>query len=160
MNRKISDFIQEKPVPAKETVQRRHRKIAEVLVVDSIELAMVDQRLDVRRLNHGYPVLFENARDCGDETIDIRYVGQNVIGVNNVGANAMRTQSFGEVAREERAACRHADVLRSASRPLCRVDTEHRDPGLDIVLQQITVVARQLDDEAVSTEMAPLDQLK
>ncbi len=89
-------------------------------------------------------------RDAGDEAVEVGDVRQHVVGVDHVGALALRARSArGERLAEElddRVGCRFAsatcgDVAR-------RLDAEHRHAGLLVVLQQVAVVAGDLDHQA------------
>ncbi len=96
-------------------------------MVDRVELAVVDQVLHVRRLDDGDAVVLQQRRDARDDAVEVGDVGQHVVGVNDVGALAVRRELL------RRAPCRRtrrwcgcpappAD-LRDVAR---RLDAEHR----------------------------------
>ena len=60
----VLDVVEEQPVPAHEGVDRGAREVAEVLVVDRVELAVVDQVADVRVLDRHHPVVGEQRARC------------------------------------------------------------------------------------------------
>ena len=50
MDRDALDIIEKKRMAAKEFVQRRHREVAKMLMVDGVELLVVDEIFDVGHL--------------------------------------------------------------------------------------------------------------
>ena len=81
-----------------------------MLVIDGIELAALNHLPDVRHFEHCNASFFQEPRDPTDYSIQIRHMGQNVIGMNDIGAYSFRAQLFGEFRSEEiaRASARRA----------------------------------------------------
>ena len=88
--------VQEQPVPAQQVVDRRHREVAQVLVVDGVELAVVDQVAHVGKLDDRHAVGLEQGGDAGHETVGVGHVGQHVVGVDDVGLLALGGQLLGQ----------------------------------------------------------------
>src|ERR1019366_739686 len=129
-------------------------------MVDRIELAMLDQRLVVGRLDHCHTILFEEPGDRCDKAIGVGNVSEHVVGMNDVRAYPLCMKRLGKVTREESAARGHANLLGGGGGAVGRIDAKHTDSRLNIVLQQIAVVAGQLDDEAIRTQTATRDKVK
>src|ERR1019366_4668513 len=90
-------------------------KITKVFMVDRIELAMLDQRLVVGRLDHCHTILFEEPGDRCDKAIGVGNVSERVVGMNDVRAYPLCMKRcmkrLGKVTREESAARGHANLL-------------------------------------------------
>ena len=156
--REVLDRVEVQPVAAHQGVDRRAREVAEVLVVDRVELAVVDQVADVGVLDRGDAVVREQDRDALHEAVESRHVRHHVVGDDHVGARAGVDEPPRQVGAEELAQGRHAGGLRRVRLLGRRVDAEHRHALLDEVAQQVAVVAGELDDEAVAPEAPFLDQ--
>ena len=156
--REVLDRVEIQPVAAHEGVDRRAREVAEVLVVDRVELRVVDQVLDVGVLDRRDAVVREQDRDPLHEAVQSRRVRHHVVGHDHVGARAGVDEPPRHVGAEELAQRRHAGGLRRVRLLRRRVDPEHGHALLDEVAQQIAVVRGELDDEAVAPEAPFLDQ--
>ena len=64
VDRDALDVDDDEPVAREQRVERGEREVAEVLVVDRVELAAVDHVLDVRRLDHRDAVVGEQRSRC------------------------------------------------------------------------------------------------
>ena len=60
MNRQQLDVADREPMPAAERFDRAHGVIAEVLVIDGVELELGDEVADIGRLDHGDAVGLEH----------------------------------------------------------------------------------------------------
>ena len=85
-------------------------------------------------------------------------MGHHVVGHDDVRPRALRTQPDGQLVAEERLEGRDAARACVRGGPGCGLDPEHRHPGRDGVLEEVPVVARDLDDQAVGAEAAVGDQ--
>ena len=83
---------------------------------------------------------------------------QHVVGDEQVGAASVRGELARELAAEEPHDRRDAELARRLGDVRGRLDAERRDAALDEVLQQVAVVARDLDDQAVGAEAEALDR--
>ena len=128
-------------------VDGRAREVAEVLVVDRVELAVVDQVLDVRVLDRRQPVVGEQDRESLDEAVQRRRVRHDVVRDDQVGAPSLAAQPPREVGVEELAQRRHAGVLGGSGLVGRRVDPEHGHVALHEVPEEVPVVRGDLDDE-------------
>ena len=122
-------------------------------MVDGVELAVIDEVLHVGNLDHGHAPRLEQLRDALHHPVEVGHVGEDVVGVDHVGALAERGQVAGDLGAEE--------LTESGDAPLVaghpgdvrgRLDAEHRDALVMVVLEQVAVVARDLDHQAVGAE--------
>ena len=70
---------------AEQPVQGRHAEVAQVLVVDGVELAVGDQLAKVGHFDHRDAVLLDQRGDAVDETVGIGNVGEHVVSDDHVG---------------------------------------------------------------------------
>ena len=146
-------------VPPAQRLDRAQRVIAEVLVVDGVEFERGDEIADIGRLDDGNAVGLEHLFEATDEPIGIGNVGEDVVGVDHVGELAFRREPPGKLLVEELDKRRDAlggdrelgDVGR-------RLDAENGDASLLVELQQISVVARHLDDQARRAQPSTADE--
>ncbi len=155
---KFSTWFSVEPVPLREAVDRRARVVAEVLVVDRVELDVIDEVAHVRVLDHDDAVVGEERGDAGHHVVEAGNVGHDVVGDDDVGALALGDELGRELGTEEPGERGNTGRVRGRGLIGRGVDAEHRHAELGEVLQQVTVVARDLDDEARRTEPALGDE--
>ena len=117
-------------------------------MIDRVELDVVDQLADVGHLDDGDAVRLEQRRDAGDEVVRVRDVRQHVVGVDDVGPAAARHELLGQAAAEEVLDRLHAPRAGRGRGPGVGSMPSTGTPAAGVVLQQVAVVARELDDEA------------
>ena len=99
VRREQIDVVDVQAVARVEILQARHAVVAQVLVIDRVELAVIDQVFHVRRFGDERPGVFQNRRDARDEAVGVGDVRHHVVRVNDV-----RFLPFGgELLREVRA---------------------------------------------------------
>src|SRR5271165_4713591 len=133
MDRKMLYFVEEQPMSPEKPIERGDRKIAQMLMVDGVELAVFGQSPDIGRLDDADAVRLENKREGLDEAVGVGDVGQNIIRMDDIRPHAFVTQSLRKIAREECAARRHADLLGGRRGPGRGIDPEHGYPSLDVI---------------------------
>ena len=143
-----------KPVAAEERVERGQGEVAQVLMVDGVELVPLHEVAHVGHFEDGLAVVGEKEREAFEEAVRVGRVGEHVVGDHEVGARALGHQGLGEIAGEELAPRLHANPLGGAGGTGRRVDTEHGDAALCEVAEEVAVIARQLDHQAIRTEAA------
>ena len=156
MRRELFDVEDSDAVASEDRRHREEREVREVLVVDGVELVVLHQLEQVRELHGDDAVGGEQHRHSRDEVVEIGHVGQHVVAEEEVGADALATRLAGQLGAEELDACRDAAFNRRRRDVRGRLDPEHGDAALDEVLEQVAVVARDLDDLAVGAEAEPL----
>ena len=135
------------------------REVAEVLVVDGVELVLVDQAHDVGELHRQHAGRGERDLHAGDEVVEVRHLSEDVVAEEEVGVAALGGQLVRQLDAEEAHHGRHALLLGGRGHVGRRLDAEDRDAGLDEPLQEVAVVARQLDHLARRAVAEPVDHL-
>ena len=69
MNRDTFNMLNDEAVSGKKMVECCQRKVAEMFVVNGIELTIVDHVFDIRRFDDGDPVVLQQMMDASDNTI-------------------------------------------------------------------------------------------
>ncbi len=75
MDRDAFHILDDQAMPPEQGVQRGQGKIAEVLVVDGVELAMVQQVFHVRHLDHDDAIVLQHGFHALDHPVEIGDVG-------------------------------------------------------------------------------------
>ena len=134
-------------------------EIGEVLVIDGVELVEFDEFQEMGKLHRQHPLGLQCKLQAGDEVVDVGDVGENVVADQEVGLGAIGCQDLGGFGAEEPDQGRDALLLGDFGDVRRRLDAEDRYAlGLE-VLQQIAVVAGDLDDLAMGAEAEPRDHL-
>ncbi len=129
-----------------------------MLVVDRIKLAVIDEILDVRHLDDCPAILLEQHRDAGHESVQIRHVGQYVVGDDHLRRLALAAQLGGQILREEPAERVDASLPCSPHGSVRRIDAQDRNAPVHEIPQKIPVVTGQFDNQAVRAEPTRFDQ--
>ena len=95
---------------------------------------------------------------AGDEVVEVGDVGEDVVGDQQVGAAALGHEPGGELAAEELDDGLDAPLPGDLGDVGGGLDAERRDAALDEVLEQVAVVAGELDHQAVRAEPEALDR--
>ena len=127
-----------------------------MLVVDGVELVLRDQPLQVRELERDDALRLEQERHAGDEVVEVRHLRQHVVADDEVGPLALGDELGRQPLAEELDPARYALLHRDLGDVGGRLDAEHRHAQRQEVLQQIAVVAGQLDHQAVGPKPQPL----
>src|ERR671918_2271025 len=159
MDGQSTNPVERKTMPTEEDVECGQREVAEVFMVDRVELEVIDEIAKVRHLDLSDAVIREDRRDTLHEPVQVRNVCEHVVRDEDVRALSVSPQGSSKLRAEETAERRNAGVFRSFGRTTRRIDPEHGDPLPDEVAEQISVVARHLQDETVRAELTLSDQL-
>src|SRR5258708_3573483 len=146
------------PVPAEQRLQRDQREVAQVLVVNGVELELLQHGLDVGDLDYRDSSEFEHCSDARNEAVQIADVSEHVVGMYDVRELAVCAELAGHLLSEEFRDGRDATLACSLGDIRRGLDPEHRNPGLAIELQKISVVAGQLDDKAARSQAPQIDE--
>ncbi len=128
-------------------------------MVDRVVLEVLHELREVRELERRGAVGREERRDAGGEVVDVGHLGEDVVPEDEVRVPALAREPRAELRPEEL-----GDRL-DTSRDRClgdvqrRLDPQHGDALREEVLQEIPVVRRELDDEALRPEREPLAHL-
>src|ERR1700722_947778 len=144
--------VQEKAMITEQAGKRRHREIAEMLVVNGVELALLDQVDNVRRFNHCDAGGLQQGGDAVDEAVEVGHVSEHIVGQEDVSLLALRGQLFGQLLSKEVVDAGHAALVGSAYLLFGGVDAQDLDAVVYEVAQHVTVVGRCFDDQATRVE--------
>lgn len=146
-------------VPGKKRGESGEREVAEVFVVDRVELQPVDEFAKVGNLDRYDAAIARKGAQALDETVKVGDVGKHIVRDHEVGRTALGDEHPGEFGVEKLVhrldpalACRPRDVPR-------RLNAEHGDTGVGEELQQVAVVTRRLDDEGALGEPETIPHL-
>ena len=101
----------------------------------------------------------EQRGDARDEVVDVRDLGEHVVSEDEIGRTALLRHPPAELRAEELRQCLDAARHRGLRHVQRRLDAEHRDAVREEVLEEVAVVGRDLDDEAVVPESQALDHV-
>ena len=102
----------------------------------------------MREFKGRQPIRPQQQRDTFDEVVDIRNVGENIVGNDQVGSMTLFLQLYCSAAPEKHCFGRYSLGAGDSSHILCWLDAERGDATLHEILQQIAVVAGNLDNLA------------
>ena len=136
-----------------DALDRDQRQVAEVLVVDGVELHALDQAQQVRELHRDRAARGEQVFHAADEVVDVGHVGQHVVAQQQVGLAVFAGDVGGGGPAHE--AHRRRDTLADGHLGDVggRLDPQHRDAGGDEVLEQVAVVAGDFHHAAVRAQL-------
>src|SRR6267378_905757 len=128
------------------------RKIRKVLVINGVELTALDQPPQVRELQGEHAPRFQKSREACYEIVQVRHVGKDIVRHEQVGSmtplryrrSRLPPQEFDDGGNPSAFSCL-GEVLR-------RLYPEDRDPCLAEKLQQVAVVACDLDDQGIASQ--------
>lgn len=127
-----------------------------MLVIDRVELQPVDHVAQRWHLDDRFAVVLEEQPYAVEHAVEIGHVGEDVVGVDNVGAAAMGGQPRREIAAEELFDSLDAALFASDAGDVAgRLDAENLDPAGTIMLQKIAIIAGDLDHKRVGSQVAP-----
>ncbi len=110
-------------------------------------------------LDDRYAARLEDGGDATDHAVEIGHVGEHVVPVHDVGGAAAGHQLCRQLGAEELAHGGDPAFLAGHPRDIGGgFDAEHRDTLVMVVLQEIAVVAGDLDREAVGSQFLEVDQ--
>ena len=135
----------------------RERQVAEVLVVDGVELIALDQPLQVRELHRDDTLRGQQGAQALHEVVDVRHVGQHVVAGDQVGLAVFGGNGAAGGFAEELHRGGHAALDGHLGHVGRRLHTQHRDARSDEVLQQVAVVAGDFHHLVLCTQVEALD---
>ena len=160
VDRQLTNVVDEESVPSEQVIERGDRKVAEVLVIDRVELAVLDQVDHVGHLENRDPAgLLQQNGYPRHQAIEVRHMGEHVIGDDQIGGATLGPEPAGEGAPEEILERRHSGLDGGCGRCRRGIDAEHGNAALDEVLQHVAVVAGDLDHQGFGIEFQARDQL-
>ena len=117
-----------------------------MLMINRVELAVLDQSKKVRELKCRDPLRLQEDFEAANKINDIGNMRKNVIRHHMVREMSGCRQRPGGVSTEKHDFRWHATRDSNLGNIACRLDTEDRDITRHEILQQVTVIARHLDN--------------
>ena len=120
-------------------------EIEDVLVINSIKFALGNHFGGIRKFKNGAAFGGEQCIDARDEIIDVRSMGEDVVGEDEIGL-VFGCQFLREFFGEKIRAGLHSVFASDGGDVFRGFDAEMRRVGLDEMMQEIAVVAGDFDD--------------
>ena len=117
-------------------------------MVDRVELILFDKLQEVWELQGDDPLRLDQNRQAAYEVVESRDVRQDVVAYHQVGGHALPDEVAGERLAEKRHLRWNAACAGGGGHVGRGLDAETTDPVFDEVLQQVPVVARNLNNLA------------
>ena len=153
MGGQLLDIDHGKAVTVEDPDERAQREIGEMLVIDGVELVLGQESQEMRHLDREQAIRIEELREPGNEVVDVGDLGEGVVAGDQRCPPACGSQLLPEIVTEEPRQGGYSGRLRGASDILRWLDSQHRHAGGDEVPQQVAVVAADLRDQAVGTQV-------
>src|SRR5262249_1041649 len=158
MNRNEFDVADHQTVTPAERLDRTQGVIAKVLVIDRVELKLADEVAQVWRFDDGNAIRLEHLLDPADKCVRIGNVSEDVVRMDDVGKFATHSEASGKFLVEELDQRRNP-LLNSEVRDVGRrFNAKNLNPARLVELQQISIVAGDLDHPARGAQVVTLDQ--
>ncbi len=127
-------------------------------MVNGVEFAMPNHVQRVREFKNHDPGRLQKPGEPGDKIIDVVHMGDHIVGDNDIRKFPFARQSLAASRPEKIMDRGHTDRVRPGYGPIRRIDPEAVNAASGKVAQQVAVVAGDLHDKAVWTELIPADQ--
>ncbi len=158
MRPQLLDVEDAQAVRREHALRRHQREVPEMLVIDRVELVLLDEAQQMRELEGGDAARAQQDRHARQEVVEVGHLRQHVVADDEIGEHAAVDELARRVLVEEACQGRHAARFRRLGHVLGRVDAEHGVALLDEELQQVAVIAGELDDTAVARQLEALDR--
>ncbi len=101
MRRELLDVEHLEAVPPRQAIDRDEREVREMLMIDGVELVLVDQPLEMRKLERDHAVRRQQMRHAGGEVVEVRHLRQHIVADDEVGLLAFGGEPLRERETEE-----------------------------------------------------------
>src|SRR6185503_18408608 len=136
-------------VRGKHRAHRREREVRKVLVIDRVELVELHELHEVRKFERKEAVGGEQLRNAGYEVVQVRNVREHVVAEDQVGGAVLGAERLRRLLAEKLHDGGDLLLDRGLRNACSRLDAEAANARGDEVLEQVAIVARNLDDEVV-----------
>ena len=137
--------------------RKADREVTQVLVIDRIELGEVDQVANIGKLDDDDAVLGQQRGHTGHEIVLFVEMVYDVVGDDEIGGPALRTELSGEARPEEVDDGLDPLLSRGRGGVLRRIDAEDVNASLFEILQHVAIVRGDLNHQVGGAEAAPVD---
>src|SRR3954469_25816062 len=144
----------------KYSLDRAKGKVAIMFLVNRVELIAIDKVHQVWKLHRDHAAWSEQELHAGYEIVQVRYVCQHIVCREQVGLDAFVHQSLCQISAEILDPRGNTNFSRRFGHFASRLDAQASNASLDEILEQIAVVAGQLDDKARAVQGKAIDHLR
>src|SRR5690242_14732451 len=148
MGRKFLHIEDRYSVGCKYPFGSEQAEIGKMLLVNGVELVLIYQLQEVWELDCGDPQRREQEFHPTYKIVQVWDVSKSVINYQQVRPLAIRKQFTGSLFAEKLDNGGHTLLDCHLGHVCCRIDSERRDTLLDEILQQIAIIAPQLNHAA------------
>src|SRR5688500_11780655 len=142
-------------MPGKHLFHRQKRKIGEVFMVNRVELALLHELKQMRKFHRHYASRLEEQLETLHKIIQIWNMCQNIVPDDEISRPAVLQQ----VKRGLLTKKKHLGIDTLSLCYFCdiggRLDTQHRNSTCHKILQEVPVIARDLDHLGILIETIP-----
>ena len=156
MGLELVDVEELKAMGIEHLARSQQREIGEVLVVDRVELVALDEAQQVGNLDRRHPWGASTSAIPPTKSLRSGTWAMTLLAASRSAARPSAASRSSQIPSEELDDGLDALLLGHLRDIGGRLDTQRGDPALDEVLQQIAVVAGELNDEAVVIEAETL----
>src|SRR5579859_647267 len=128
-----------------------------MFMIDGVELRLLDQPHDVRKLQRDYTTRLQRGFKTRREIIDIGNMSVYVVADNQVRPLALSSETISEPRTKKLAKHANTQLLGCDCRTFGRFDTKARNTGSDKISEQIPVIGGDLHHEACLIQPQPRD---
>src|SRR5262249_37847923 len=153
-------IVEVEPVPGEEWHEPVHCVVEKMLVVNSVKLALLDHVDSVCAFEYRHALRLQQPFEASDEVIDRIDMGDHVVGDHEDGDLSLLCQSSRKFQGKEVVYDWNTESASALGGARCRVDAQARHAALHEISKQVTVVRRDLDDQAVRTKAQVLHQTR
>ena len=125
-------------------------------MVDCVKLVLVDQPLEMRKLECNYPVRRKQMRHACGEVVEIGDLRQNIIANNKIGPPPLGLQALSEFQAKKFDQCRNIFLTRNFGDISGWLDAGNRDTKWQKMLKQISIVACNFKNPTICAETEPI----
>lgn len=152
----LFDVEEGEAVAGEDVADHAEGEVAEVLVVDGVELVAFHEALEVGEFHGDGAVRLEETLHAGDEIVDVGDVGEDIVSDDEVGASVFGGEVVGAGDAEKSLKRGYAALNGGLGDVSGGLDAGDGDAFFNEVLQEIAVVAGEFDDVVSWTELEAL----
>src|SRR5713101_642408 len=157
VGRQLFDLENRQATARKKLFSSEKREIIEMLVVDCIELCLIHQPHQMGKLDCDYSMRLEKNLHTCDKVLHVWHLREHIVTKQQVGAPALSPHLARSSGSEKFDQCWHTPPNGHRGDIRCRFDPEHRNLFGNKILEEISIVTADFDDEACRAETkAPL----
>src|SRR2546430_10072740 len=152
MGRKLIDIENSKPKLSKHFVKRKQREIRKMFVIDRIELTPFHQPQEMRDFNRDSSARLQQQFQSANEIIEVGTIRQNIVRNDKIRLLSAGAKLHGNPGAKKLGQGGYSLFLCDLGDVSRRLESEHRNSLSLEILQQIAVVARYFNNQALCAQ--------